>query len=167
MLHSAVALESGRQALVEIWGAIARANALYFNRDGFSSAMERAIELADDDATRADLYADCAFQTIVRAGMWGPRRGQGRRRMGRTCTRPRDPESAARAKALIARCYSDYDKSRELANEASEIAERLGIRTSAPTATTSAGSERSPQATTRNRSSGTATSLACRGDRRP
>ena len=36
------------------------------------------------------------------------------------------PESAARAKALIARCYSDYDKSDELASEASEIAERLG-----------------------------------------
>ena len=71
LLHSAVELESGQEALVEIWGAIARANALYFNRDGFSSAMERAIELADDDATRADLYADCAFQTIVRAGMWG------------------------------------------------------------------------------------------------
>ena len=127
LLHSAVELESGRQALVEIWGAIARANALYFNRDGFSSAMERAIELADDGATRADLYADCAFQTIVRAGMWG--------------TAPEakvvddwieqalelaSRESAARAKALIARCYSDYDKSLELASEASEIAERLG-----------------------------------------
>ena len=36
------------------------------------------------------------------------------------------PESAARAKALIARCYSDYDKSLELAEEANEIAERLG-----------------------------------------
>jgi class 3 adenylate cyclase len=127
LLHSAAELESGRQALVEIWGAIARANALYFSRDGFSSAMERAIELADDDATRADLYADCAFQTIVRAGMWG--------------TAPEakvvddwiehalelaSHESAARAKALIARCYSDYDKSLELASEAGEIAERLG-----------------------------------------
>jgi hypothetical protein len=36
------------------------------------------------------------------------------------------PDSAARAKALIARCYSDYDKSAELAGEASGIAERLG-----------------------------------------
>jgi hypothetical protein len=36
------------------------------------------------------------------------------------------PNSVARAKALIARCYSDYEKSPELASEASRIAERLG-----------------------------------------
>ena len=36
------------------------------------------------------------------------------------------PDTVARAKALIARCYSAYDKSSELAGEASGIAERLG-----------------------------------------
>ena len=36
------------------------------------------------------------------------------------------PDSAARAKALIARCYADYDKSADDAAEASAIAERLG-----------------------------------------
>ena len=33
--------------------------------------MQRAIELADDDLTSADLYAELAFQTMIRAGMWG------------------------------------------------------------------------------------------------
>ena len=127
LLQSAVELEPGQQELVEIWGAIARANALYFNRDGFSSAMERAIDLANDDATRADLYADCAFQTIVRAGMWGtaPDAQVVDDWIGRALELA-SPESTARAKALIARCYSDYDKSLELASEANEIAERLG-----------------------------------------
>ena len=36
------------------------------------------------------------------------------------------PDTVARAKALIARCYAAYDKSPELASEASGIAERLG-----------------------------------------
>ena len=56
---------------VEIWREIARANALYFNGTAFSTAMQRAIELAEDDDATADLYAELAFQTLVRAGMWG------------------------------------------------------------------------------------------------
>ena len=127
LLHRAVELETRPHALVEISRAIARANALYFNRVGFSSAMQRAIELANDDSTMADLYADCAFQTLVRAGMWGtaPEADVVEDWIGRALELA-NPESAARAKALIARCYSDYDKSLELAEEANEIAERLG-----------------------------------------
>ena len=127
LLHRAVELETGRQSLVEIWRAIARASALYFNRNEFSSAMQRAIELADDGATQADLYADCAFQTLVRAGMWGtaPEAKVVEDWIARALELA-SADSAARAKALIARCYSDYDKSLELASEASEIAERLG-----------------------------------------
>jgi class 3 adenylate cyclase len=127
LLRRAAALEADPPAQVEIWREIGRANALYFNGTAFSSAMQRAIELATDDATAADLYAELAFQTLVRAGMWG-------------VAPPADlvdgwivralelagRDSAARAKALIARCYADYDKSPELAGEASGIAERLG-----------------------------------------
>ena len=51
LLHRADELEQLLDALVEISRAIARANALYFNRVGFSSAMQRAIELANDDST--------------------------------------------------------------------------------------------------------------------
>jgi class 3 adenylate cyclase len=127
LLHRAAELETHAQALVEIWREIARANALYFDRTGFSSAMQRAIELASDDPTSADLYSDLAFQTLVRAGMWGaaPDAEVVEGWIGRALELA-GPESAARAKALIARCYSDYDKSLELVSEASDIAERLG-----------------------------------------
>src|SRR5437870_1371831 len=71
-LHTAaVELESRRDAQVEIWREIGHAQAIYFDGKAFSSAMQRAIELADDDLTTADLYAELAFQTLVRAGMWG------------------------------------------------------------------------------------------------
>jgi class 3 adenylate cyclase len=127
LLQQAAELETGPMALVEIWREIARANALYFDRNGFSSAMHRAIELAGDDSTRADLYSDLAFQTIVRAGMWGaaPDAEVVEGWIGRALELA-SPESGARAQALIARCYSAYDKSLELASEASDIAERLG-----------------------------------------
>jgi class 3 adenylate cyclase/tetratricopeptide (TPR) repeat protein len=127
LLHRAAKLETSAQALVEIWREIGRANALYFDRQGFSSAMQRAIEIVGDDATTADLYADLAFQTIVRAGMWGaaPEAEVVEGWIGRAIELG-SPETTARAKALISRCYSDYDKSLELANEASDIAERLG-----------------------------------------
>lgn len=126
LLERAVELEASSAVQVEIWRTIAHANAIHFNTKAFSSAMERAIELADDDVTTADLYAELAFQALVRHGMWGVVLetslvdgwiDQALELAG--------PNSAARAKALIARCYSDYDKSPELASEASEITESL------------------------------------------
>ena len=89
--------------------------------------MQRAIELAEDDLTTADLYAELAFQTMIRAGMWGvpPQADLVEDWIGRTLELA-PPDTVARAKALIARCYTAYDKSPELASEASGIAERLG-----------------------------------------
>jgi class 3 adenylate cyclase/tetratricopeptide (TPR) repeat protein len=127
LLQRAVELETSPPARVEIWREIAHASALYFDGRGFSSAMRRAIELIDDDLTSADLYSELAFQTLLRAGMWGvaPEAELVEGWIGRALELAL-PDSAARAKALIARCYSDYDKSLELATEASDIAERLG-----------------------------------------
>ncbi|MDX6454749.1 MAG: hypothetical protein QOD48_856 [Gaiellaceae bacterium] len=127
LLHRAAELEPTSSAQVEIWRTIAHANAIYFNTEAFSSAMKRAIELADDDLTSADLYSELAFQALVRHGMWGvvPETSLVEGWIERALELAR-PDSVARAKALIARCYSDYDKSPELASEASGIAERLG-----------------------------------------
>jgi class 3 adenylate cyclase len=127
LLQRAAELETNAKALIEIWREIARANALYFDRSGFSSAMQRAIELAGDDSTTADLYSDLAFQTLVRAGMWGTApEADVVESWIRQALELAGSESAARAKALISRCYSDYDKPLELASEASDLAERLG-----------------------------------------
>ena len=111
----------------EIWREIGHAHAIYFDGKAFSAAMQRAIELANGDLTTADLYAELAFQALVRWGMWGvtPDAVLVEGWIGRALELAR-PDSTARAKALIARCYSDYEKSPELASEARRIAERLG-----------------------------------------
>jgi len=127
LLQRAAELESRPDAQVEIWREIGHAHAIYFDGKAFSSAMQRAIELADDDLTTADLYAELAFQTLVRAGMWGvaPDASLVEGWIG-SALELAQPSSTERAKALIARCYSAYDKSPELAAEASAIAEQLG-----------------------------------------
>jgi hypothetical protein len=89
--------------------------------------MEQAIAVADDDAALAELYAELAFQTMARAGMWG--RAPPADLVAPWIERALElaaPQTAARAKALIARCYADYDKSADDAAEASAIADRLG-----------------------------------------
>jgi class 3 adenylate cyclase len=126
LLHQAVELETLPQAQMEIWREISHASALYFDGTAFSTSMQRAIELAGDGPKAPDLYAELAFQTLVRAGMWGvaPPADLVEGWIGRALELA-ELDSAARAKALIARCYSDYDKSDELVSEASTIAERL------------------------------------------
>ena len=127
LLQRAVELESSPSLQIEIWREIGHANAIYFNGKAFSSAMQQAIELADDDLITADLYAELAFQTMVRAGMWGvPPPADLVEDWIRRTLELAPPDTVARAKALIARCYSAHDKSPELAREASGITERLG-----------------------------------------
>jgi class 3 adenylate cyclase len=127
LLERAAELEPDRAAQVEIWNEIGRANALYYNVAGFSAAMRRAIELAGDEPRTAELYSELAFQTVIRLGMWGVppdvRLVEGWTAQALELA---PTQSTARAKALIARCYSDYDKSPQLVAEASELAERVG-----------------------------------------
>jgi class 3 adenylate cyclase/tetratricopeptide (TPR) repeat protein len=127
LLERAVELEPKSRVRLDIWRDIAHANALYFDGRGFAAALQEGITLAGDEKTTADLYAELALQTIGRAGMWGTPPptdelegwvGQALELGGR--------DSAARAKALTARCYYEYEKSAEDAAEASRIADRLG-----------------------------------------
>jgi len=127
LLGRAVELEPDREARAEIWQEIAAANALYYDAPSFVAAIEHAIELTDGDSAIADLYAELALQTMARAGMWGtsPTAEQVGAWIDLALERC-EPESPARAKALIARCYSDYEKSPSDAAEASRIASDLG-----------------------------------------
>jgi tetratricopeptide (TPR) repeat protein len=127
LLERAVQLEPERQKQLQLWQEIARANALYYDGTRFVAAMEQAIALADNDAAIADLHAELAFQTMARAGMWGtPPPGDLVETWIKRALERAEPESAARAKALIARCYSGYEKLSGDAEEASRIADRLG-----------------------------------------
>jgi hypothetical protein len=126
-LSQAAELETDLSALVEIWRDIGHAYVISYNAVAFASAMEHAIELASDEPTIAELYAELAFQAIARAGMWGaaPEGATVDGWVARAIEFAL-PDSATRAKALVARAYSDYDKSPELAIEAIRIAEGLG-----------------------------------------
>jgi class 3 adenylate cyclase/tetratricopeptide (TPR) repeat protein len=127
LLERAVELEPDPGARLEIWCDIAHANVLYFDGRGFAAALQEGIALAADEETTADLYAELAIQTIGRAGMWGtpPPTDQLEGWVGHALELG-GRDSAARAKALTARCYYEYEKSAEDAAEASRIADRLG-----------------------------------------
>jgi class 3 adenylate cyclase len=127
LLERAVALEPQAPRRIEIWKEIAHAHVLNFDGKGFADALDEAIALCEGDALAADLYAELAFQTMARAGMWGT--PPPANLVGNWIERTLEvagPDSPARAKALVARCYSDYDKSPDNAAEASRIAGRLG-----------------------------------------
>lgn len=127
LLHRALELEDSLSGRVELWRAIGHANALLFDGQAFSAAMQQATELADSLEVKADLYAELAFQTLVRAGMWralpDPTLVDG---WINRALELAAPQTAPRAKALIARCYHEYRKPPDLAAEASDIANRLG-----------------------------------------
>jgi class 3 adenylate cyclase/tetratricopeptide (TPR) repeat protein len=123
----ALALDPAPDEQAAIWRQIGVAHALRYDGDPLLEAMQRSLELSTDAVTRADTYADLAIQTATRAGMWR--------------TRPEselvngwieqaldlaEPESPARAKALIARAFWARRDTRQEAREASALADRLG-----------------------------------------
>ena len=127
LLERAVELEADPRARGKIWEEIAHASALYYDGKAFGSAMEEALGLAEGDDELARLHAELAFQTIARAGMWGTSPPSDLVQVSiRRALELAAPDTSVRAKALIARCYDDYDKSAEDAVEASAIADRLG-----------------------------------------
>lgn len=67
LLHRALAHETDPARQGELWYEIGRASALKYDGEGFTAAMATALELAGPSA---DVYAELAFQTVQRAGMW-------------------------------------------------------------------------------------------------
>ncbi|HXZ56020.1 MAG TPA: adenylate/guanylate cyclase domain-containing protein [Gaiellaceae bacterium] len=127
LLERAVVLEPETPRRVEIWKEIAHAHVLNYDGKAFAAALDEAIALCERGAAATDLYAELAFQTMARAGMWGT--PPPANLVGNWIERTLEvagPDSPARAKALVARCFSDYDKSPGDAAEASRIAGRLG-----------------------------------------
>jgi class 3 adenylate cyclase/tetratricopeptide (TPR) repeat protein len=110
-----------------IWQEIGRASALKFDGDRFWDAMKRAIELTADPGERAELLGDLAFQTAVRSGMW-PRRPQHEEVEAwiDEALALAEPDSPARARALIARGYWNPSEERDAAREGSALADRTG-----------------------------------------
>jgi class 3 adenylate cyclase/tetratricopeptide (TPR) repeat protein len=127
LLHEAVELEADTTAQAELWREIGRANALGFRGAEFWPAMERSLELTNDRLTRGETYAELAYQTSFRAGMWtrAPERAlvSSWIEKGIELT---EPGTAARVKALCAQVYWEETPDADSAREASATAEELG-----------------------------------------
>lgn len=125
LLHRALQLESEPAARAALWREVGRANVFKFDGEAFWTAMLNSLE-GSDRASTADTYSQLAFHTALRGAMWKRRpersliEGWIERAMEMS-----EPETAARARALMARAYSDRESFGEEAREASELADRL------------------------------------------
>jgi hypothetical protein len=126
VLDRALPLATAGRERAEVWQAIARANALKHAGERFWNAMQQAIAEAEDAQMQAELYADLAFETALRSGIW--RRMPERELVANWIERAlasAPAESAARAKALAAKARWEPDKHGDASVEACAIAERL------------------------------------------
>jgi class 3 adenylate cyclase len=67
LLRRALSLERDPAGQAVIWQRIGQACALKYDGEGFFYAMRKALEIAGPSA---EVYADLALQTSLRAGMW-------------------------------------------------------------------------------------------------
>jgi class 3 adenylate cyclase len=127
LLHRALSLQSDdEEAQARIWRAVGKANALKFDGEAFWTAMQHSLKVCSNKATCADTYSELAFQTAIRSSMWAKR--PDRELVGgwiEQALELSEPDSASRAKALIARSFWDRNTP-EAAREAVELAERSG-----------------------------------------
>ena len=125
LLERALELEENRAERAAIWRAIGDANALKFDGEAFWAAMEKSLETSNDAAFQADAYAELAFQTAIRSGMWTTRPDS--TLLERWIDRALDlagDQGPARAKALLAGVFWDPSRG-DAAEEAGRLAGRL------------------------------------------
>jgi class 3 adenylate cyclase len=104
-----------------------RAQALKYDGDSFMQTMESALALATDPKERAETYAELAFESAGRSGMW--RRRPTRESMEEWTTRALagvEYGTAAHVKTLFIRAFWELADADESAVLASELAEKLG-----------------------------------------
>jgi class 3 adenylate cyclase len=126
LLKRALELGPSHREESELWREIGRAHALKFEGEAFWTAMQKSLEVCFDRATCAESYAELALQTACRSGMWRRRpddelvEGWIERALELS-----EPESAARAKGLIAASFWNVADAMPTAVDASAIADRL------------------------------------------
>ena len=124
LLERAAAMEAVRREQALIWRRIGDANALKFDSDAFVSAMQHSLELTDEPQERAETYAQLAFQTASRSGMF---QSHPARELSEKWSSLAIAGAAAgsptHVRALIARALWGDEA---VALEANNLAERLG-----------------------------------------
>src|SRR5207249_4640786 len=109
-----------------LWHAVGRANILKYDGEAFWTAMQASLEATSDPTISANVYADLAFQTVLRGGMWIRRPDPGLVKSWTQRTlEVAGPGSPARAKALLAHAFADPEAADDSAQEALRIADQL------------------------------------------
>ena len=127
LLERALPLEDTDEGRSELWGMIGRATALKFDGPAFFTAMQHAIALTQDDTRRGELAAELALESFMRSGMYADLPALERMDTWIATALALAPAgSPARAKALVAKSFSDIANGGEAAAEASAIAEEVG-----------------------------------------
>jgi class 3 adenylate cyclase len=127
LLERALELETRETERARLWRELGRAHALRYDGEAFWAAMERAFEGCDDPRLEAELYADLAFETSIRSGIW---RKMPDAELVESWTDEAlelaEPGSVTYLKALLARARWDPENGAAAAVEASALAEKLG-----------------------------------------
>ncbi|HEX6700249.1 MAG TPA: adenylate/guanylate cyclase domain-containing protein, partial [Gaiellaceae bacterium] len=125
LLQRALELETEAAQRSEIWREIGRANALKFDGEAFWTAMQESLERCTDRQICAETYAELAFQTAIRSGMWSTRPDSALvEGWIESALESADDETPARAKALLARAFWEPWQG-DAAEEAGNLVERL------------------------------------------
>jgi len=126
LLGQALPLAQTRPDRVVVHRANGRVHALAFSGEPFWKSMHAAIAEADDERVRSELYAELAFESAMRSGIWQqmPDRTTIDEWVERALAGS-PPNSRARAMALVAKARWRPIDGAPAAIEASEIAELL------------------------------------------
>jgi class 3 adenylate cyclase/tetratricopeptide (TPR) repeat protein len=127
LLGRAVELEPEARSKIQILQEIALVHTLRYDAEGLRAALEKALALKPERAVAAEIYARLAHYSLGRAYMWKdpPARELGEEWLGKALELS-EPDSSARAWALLARAASDSSTRVETANEVHRLAKALG-----------------------------------------
>jgi class 3 adenylate cyclase/tetratricopeptide (TPR) repeat protein len=127
LLRRALELEMREQVKAELWRDIGHAHAMRYEGQAFWEAMQNSLHVCADRPSCGETYSLLAFHTAARSGMW-LRRPDHELVTGwiDRALELSEPESPARARALIARAFWTTEDAGEAGREAEQLAERLG-----------------------------------------
>jgi class 3 adenylate cyclase/tetratricopeptide (TPR) repeat protein len=127
LLARGLELEPQVQRKIQILEETARVHTLRYDAQGFRAAMEEALSLEPEPAVAAEIYAQLAYYSLGRAYMWRepPPRELCEQWLAKALEFS-EPDTPARAWALLAQAVSDPSERVETAKEVHRLGEALG-----------------------------------------
>jgi class 3 adenylate cyclase/tetratricopeptide (TPR) repeat protein len=127
LLARGLRLEPEVQSKIQILEETARVHTLRYDAQGFRAAMEEALSLEPEPAVAAEIYAQLAYYSLGRAYMWKkpPPRELCEQWLAKALELS-DPDTPARAWALLAHAVSDPSERVATAKEVHRLGEALG-----------------------------------------